>query len=440
MNKPDDAGIPGPNASIRALARDIAGARDPQIMRIVAMVDALIERGPADALIAPLRQRLRKLQPPRKLRFGRLLFHPLDPLIVPAARWRPGQTTIPRTALITMAEHVRLTMGSEADAIETRIAGHTGADADLIARLGKSLWPAAARILREARLPETWPTTGLGEAVYRPLADAAATLLDQAASLDGLCAGTANGLLPPRPEAIGAMLSNALAANPAALPMLITLLLVRLPAAASLLSPAHPGPAATAMQAAMDQAADCVLRQLDEEQGTDARIAPGTLADAGAAVGQIATLLAQLDTGALTPRRRAQLHAIRQRLDAGCRARFASGMQEELLMPLGHLGIPPGPAAIAKLESAARGLRVLQTEGRTVGSGATYDRLLTEAADAIKGDTMRDRLSLPDQLRLVEILAGSDAALAMLGDAGQAAGVKTIVPPSVSFGWSTSIA
>ncbi|HEY1412327.1 MAG TPA: hypothetical protein VGF36_09305, partial [Rhodopila sp.] len=91
----------------RTLVQEVAKASDPRVRRIVAKIDAMAHRGPADALIEPLRLRLRMLHPPRPLRFGRLLFHPLDPLIVPTSRWRPGRHAIPRTALMPIVEQVR---------------------------------------------------------------------------------------------------------------------------------------------------------------------------------------------------------------------------------------------------------------------------------------------------------------------------------------------
>ncbi|WP_158922644.1 hypothetical protein [Acidisphaera sp. S103] len=83
---------------IQALARTVRDAEDPRIVRVVAIVDAMINRGPIDQLIAPIRPRLVRLRPPRPLRFARLLFHPLDRLFVPAARWRPEQKTLMWTA------------------------------------------------------------------------------------------------------------------------------------------------------------------------------------------------------------------------------------------------------------------------------------------------------------------------------------------------------
>jgi hypothetical protein len=400
--------------AVRGLTQAIVGAEDPQIIRMVALVDAMMQRGPADLLIEPLRQRLARLRPPRPLRFERLLFHPLDLLIVPAARWRPGQHAIPRSALMPMAEHVRLRMGAAATAVEVEIAGGTTADHKLISRLGRTLWPTAASILADSAIPPAWDATGLGDGNYRSLADAVMTLLGEAATVDTLAADAATGLLRPEPEVIAAMLRRVVRANAAALPMIIAVLLDQLPAAAELLPAPHSSAEADAVHAAMGAAADLLLRQLDQEDGTATRIAAGSLADAGAAVSRIAALLNYLETTSSEPRRREQLRAARKRLEAQCKARFASGLQDELLAPLERLGIAPAPADIPALESAARGLRVLEIEGRVVGSGSTYDLLLGKAAETIRAGAMRDRLSRADQLRLVEILVGSNAALAML--------------------------
>ena len=229
------------NPTIRALTRAISGAPDPQIMRIVALVDAMMARGPADLLIEPLRRRLATLRPPRPLRLARLIFYPLDLLIVPAARWRPGQQAIPRSALIPMAEHVRQTKGPALAAIEAEIAGHTTADTELISRLGRSLWPEAARILADKPIPQTWDSTELGDINYRPLANIMTSLLAEAAMLETLRAEAATGLLPPPPDVIKAMLSRVAQVNEAALPMMIAVLLDRLPQAAELLPALHHG-------------------------------------------------------------------------------------------------------------------------------------------------------------------------------------------------------
>lgn len=405
--------------TLESLVRDVAGARDPQILRIVATVEAMTSRGEADALIAPLRRRLRTLRPSRPLRFARLLFHPLDPLIVPRAGARPSQNRLPRTVLLPIAEHVRLKMGAAGEAIEAAIMGKKDGDAALIARLGKAFWPAAAAVLAEAEVPAGWTRTGLLAALYPPLANTIAALLRQAPALDALCAATANGLLPPDTEMVRTMLSSTAAADTAALPMLVTLLLDRLPATATVIADMVPVPDAptadvATMRAVLDAATDQLLFHLDHESGIGARIGAGSLADAGAATAQLIALVRQFDTGDVPRRRRKQLNALRQRIDGDCRVRFASGLQEEVLEPLRQLAAPSASAAIDAIEAAARGLRVLEIEARSVGGGPTYDLLLGTAVDAIKDDGMRDRLTAADQARLLEILAGPDAAMALL--------------------------
>ena len=414
------SGEPSPlrELEIRALTRAVVGASDPHILRIVAAVDRMIERGPADFLIVPLRPRLAVLRPPHPLRFERLMFQPLDPLMLRGARWRPGQPGIPRGAVKPMADHVRTAMGAAAAAIGRAIAGHTTADSDVISRCGATLWPQAAVVLAAAAVPAGWAGSGLSDSDYRPLADAVAALLAEATGIDNLRLDSACGLLSAEPDAIQAMLGRTIRANQAALPMLIAVLLDRLPEAADLLPGAHGSVPDRSIQAATEQAADLLLRQLEQQAGTETRLAAGSLAEAGAAAARIASLLKHLGSAGPFAPRHERLQAVRRRLAASCQARFAAGLQEQLLVPLSRIGAASTAAEIAALETAARGLRVLETESRAVGNGSTYDLLLSKAAEAITANGMRGRLSPTDQLRLVEILAGADAALALLDRLG----------------------
>jgi hypothetical protein len=405
---------PSRHAAIRALTGRIVGAGEPWIMSIVASVSAVMRRGPAAVTIEPLHHRLAALGVPRPLSFGRLLFHPLDLVIVPASRWRPGWQAIPRSELMPMAEQVRLMMGAAATAIEAEIGGRTTADTELISRLGRSLWPEAACIVADAPIPLTWDATELGERNYWRLAEAVAALLAEAPGLDTLCAEAATGLLPPPGDVIEALLSRVARASAPALPMMIAVLLDRLPEAAGLLPAALTVAKGAATRPTTDHAAEVLLRQLEQEDAIETRVAIGTLADAGAAVRRIAAVLGHLDSANPKPERRDWVRALRQRLGASGSTRFASGLENELLAPLRHTGNAPDPDGVPVLEAAARGLRVLETEGRVVGGGSTYDLLLARAAEAVEDSVMGDRLSRADQLRLVEILSGPDVALAML--------------------------
>ena len=65
------------------------------------------------------------------------------------------------------------------------------------------------------------------------------------------------------------------------------------------------------------------------------------------------------------------------------------------------------------MEASARNLRRLEAVGRKLGSNDHYDGMLAGATAAIQEQA--GKLSLIDRVRMVEILAGPDAALALLG-------------------------
>ena len=395
--------------ALKALARAVSATDDPRVLRIVAAVDALSKRGDADALIAPLRPRLQALRPPRPLRFARLLFQPFDPVIVPAPRWRPGQPAIPRTALTPVAEHVRSELGGKAADIEAGLAGKTTADAATVSQLGRILWPLAAPVLAAPHLPALWGTTELGDPVYPPLAGDIAAILAEAPALDQFCSESALGVHGPGSDNARSLLGRIANARPAALPAMTALLLARVPGAMEELPSAASGPEGAALQAAKSLASDALLRQLDQDGGTETQLAQGTVADAGAAAGRIAALLRQLDASAGKQHRDAA-RGLMQRLDAGCRSRFATCLESEFLAPLLAPGFPPPAAA---LETAARGLRILETQGRQIGSARLYDALLEKAVEAVAASASAERIGRSGQVRLVEILAGPDAALGL---------------------------
>ena len=165
---------------IRELGRRLAVAPDADVARVVAVVDQLPRRGGADQLIEPLRPRLAQLRPPRPLRFTRLLFLPLEPLIVPPPRWQPALPTIPRSALTPLAATVRAGLGADIVAIDRLIQALAACEAEAVARAGDLLWPRAAELLAAAPPPVGWAETGLNGAMYAPLARRVGAVLRQA--------------------------------------------------------------------------------------------------------------------------------------------------------------------------------------------------------------------------------------------------------------------
>jgi hypothetical protein len=390
--------------TVRDLRRGVTGASDPQVLRILRTVESIDERGAADELISPLRDRLLMLRPPRRLRFSRLLFHPLDPLIVGAGQWHPDRQALPRSMLAPMSACVRDAIGGLAARIDDQTNGKTTADAGLIDRLGRALWPAAA--LARAEPPDHWARTGMTEAHFRHLARSAGALLGEATALDALSAATLDGLLPCPADALNAIVRNVEAAHAPALGMMLALVLIRFPDAVTVL--ANPG-SGTKLAAAVEETADQLIARMHDD-GPDPWISSASHKEAAGRLRRAVGLLKQLEAMKGRPARKEKCLALRLRLDAACKARFRSVLTRDLIEAL----LVPNPPPAADLEAAARGLRVLETEARGIIDGRPYDALLAEAMAALASPAVTERLSPVDRVRLTEIIGGPDAALALL--------------------------
>lgn len=401
---------------IRNVAHGLTDAEDRRILEVVAMLDAMPERGQADLIIAPLRARLARLRPPRPLRFARLMFLPLDPLIVPAQRWRPDRGTIPRTAIPAMAAATEASLGPLTLKIASLIEGRTTGDPDVVEAAGALLWPAAAAILMEAANPPPgWDTTGLAHHFYRPLALRGGALLSQAARLLRLETDAALGSVPLEFKTLHALLTETAAFDSGIQPMAIALLFARLPEAAPILSKMAQalGFRGEAMlRQAGEVAATILLDQMEAPGGAEARLGGRDLTEASITVHRLVSLLSVLDGGAMEPARRERLRGLRRRIHAGCLSLFTGHLSSEFLEPLRAAG----PYEAWALEAAARDLRALETEARRMGGGGDYDLLLNSAAGTVRDAAARGGLSQMNSLRLMELLAGPDTALAMLDE------------------------
>ena len=157
-----------------------------------------------------------------------------------------------------------------------------------------------------------------------------------------------------------------------------------------------------------------MLTQLGSSRGIEAQLLGSDLSDSGTVARRLGALLDELQSRAVGTDRRTRVQAIRERLDESCRTRFASGIDEAVLSPLRERDDAVAAEEQTGLEVAARHLRCLETEGRRIGSGPAYDALLDDAVGALQEASRLRRLSLPRHIRLLEILAGTEAALALL--------------------------
>jgi hypothetical protein len=393
--------------AVSETAQMLVRARDEQVKQTVALVDAMQARGPADALIAPLRDRLRRLRPARVPRFGRVLFTPVDPVIVASESWRCGAGTVPRTALAPIEAIVRRHLGAEATAIEAAL---SDVDDDAIARIEARLWPAAAAVMHAAAgsvAPADWAEAGLEESAFQPICLAIAAVLALATDIDSW-AGSSCGTS----ALTGAHLRRAfIATRPAgamACAMLGAVLLTRLPHASAAVLDAIAslaGESPALARSCSELAVNAVFGQI--ETSTSAQIGSAPIADATREVRTATLLLAGMREGAGW-RRRMRLRASRGDLDAACRSRFADDLAHALMEPLAGSDAPA-------LEARARDLRQFETAARELGGAAQYDALLRGAAERVRNLPETAPVTLADRVRLAEILAGSEEALRLFG-------------------------
>lgn len=182
-----------PGDAVSTVSKDIRQADDTKLRQIVAFLESGSNEQARQNLLEPLRPRLAFLKPPRQLRFTRLLFLPLDDLIVPAPRWLPRHATVPRSIMTAISHTVRQGMAEQAAEIDQLIAGQDTTNTALIETAGRIVWAHAARILAELPPPVGWDATGLRPDLYPSIARAVSTVLRRADLLRTLVHDTEQG-------------------------------------------------------------------------------------------------------------------------------------------------------------------------------------------------------------------------------------------------------
>ena len=405
-----DGALPPPEA-VRAVRRELVGAESRKIAQVVAMVDALPSRGQADALIAPLRPRLAQMHLPRPLNLPRLLFTPLDPVLMPATEWRRGTPGMPRTVLAPLAAIVRQAMGAEAAALDARLARRTVSETQILLAEGRRLWPGAARVLGAATMPEGWVAqTGLAPADFPPITKIAQTVLAAAVPLQEAASGAASR--GTEEQVLAAALCTPDATD-AATATLIAVILARLPGAEARLDSIEQG-AATALRGGIGRArAQGVAFVLDRLESAPSLA--GSLLQAADGVERDAMLLHELTERARSnPALRSRVQEVRRTMDASCRERFQAALDKDLVAPeAGGPAAGSADDAVAALERAASALHRFGHAAGRIGSAEFYDRAIRAAVARVAG-AQSASLSPADRARMVELLLGSEAAHAML--------------------------
>lgn len=402
---------------MRNIACELSGADDDKIRRIVALMDRHNVPNEARAILDPLRPRLALLRPPRPLRFSRLLFLPFDPIVVHPRDWRWGDPSVPRAAIGPIAETVRAGLGKDLPEIDAMIAGRDTRDIATIAKAGPWLWSRAGTILDSDPTMVGWDASGLPATMFGPLTRAVGSVLRRATALRDLERATQLGTNPNEGNAIQTLLAGLGAESAEGLTMLVALLPVRLPHVTPrlqrLIGSARGSPESVAVRQAMDRGLDGVLGEMERANGFDNQVLRAPLRDAANDVRRVATLLRDIDEDPEASRHRPRLKAIWQNLDQACRKRFGEGLTEEVVVPLMAAAEPLAAAEQTRLETTARALRGLESAARKFGGAKVYDALLDKAATVARTAADSGVLTKVRHMRLVEILAGPEAAEAL---------------------------
>ena len=402
-----------------ALDRDMTGASDEQLLKVVGLIDTLDRRGHVDRLLEPVRARLALLRPPRPITLGRVLILPFEDLLVADEDVWPGRRCYARGQLAPLIEQVTSAL-PEATLARLRAQGdgRSMMAGEAVREIGATLWPAAAEVA-EAQL-----VGGIADPAQREQLGAVAPLLALGPTLVPTI-----WQLPPRPmgplargvmERLMAAVRGAVPRGENALQSVLELMLVRASAPTVVLEPLR-GADLGMPARARDEALTQLVRRRIADMREAARRLPQRAGAAGSGAAVLLRLVADLDAleskWQVGPEDRAVLQEIRAGVAAFVGTGIDQAVREEILVRLGALAEPAGldDAGVERLEETARHTRRLGIAGAKLGLAASadalLDRFLPTFQAAIRGRAPGARAGLLDQVRIVEILFGADPAL-----------------------------
>ena len=399
-----------------ALRRELGGVDDEKIGKIIAYVDRVGSGEINRTLLDSLRDRLATLRPSRPLRLSRLLFIPLDPLIVNPAVWRPGSLRVPRTALTPFTAAVTAQLGPMLALVNAMIKDCSSDAVDTIEEVGGVLWPRAGDILAQAQVPSEWAETGLPDAVFGALARPVAAVLRRGPPIYRLMRNALTGQTEADAELVGRIVAG-LAQEPAEAAAMVTqLVLLHAPQASvhlrRCISAARDSAENVALSKAMSQGVNQCLNYLESDANFVRAMANGTIRDASEQVKFVAKLLLALESDPSATMHRVRIRVLRDKLDHSSRDCFARGIREQVTEPLAAMTEMVSAEDQRRLEASARELRALENNARQFSDSASYDLALRRSSDAVRHAFSIGTISVARGCRLIEILSGAEAAIA----------------------------
>jgi hypothetical protein len=340
------------------------------------------------------------LAPERPMRLAQLLFLPLEGAVGAAH----GLPSFPRAAIPATTALIARQLPALAAEVEAAAPWHGLADHAVVAGLGGRLWPAAGQALRDGP-PDGWIAPGLTPETVLPALELASALWRRAVPL-----WQASLAVDPPAAVLRTTLAALAAEGPAPLAAGMAFLLR---------NAARPGlvaSLATRLAPELAIAAEAALAaRLAAEVASLAECDHAAAMAASAA--RLAVLLAEPEADAPAPRR-ALVTRLRREAAQACHGHYAAALAARLLAPATRAAAAPpaDDATVVMLEATARDLRGLEAAGRELGQQAEFDRRQEEALRRLARLAEHPAgLSRIELARLAEILAGPEAALALLG-------------------------
>ncbi len=405
------------------LDRDLTIASNEQLLRVVGLIDTLDRRGSMDRLLDPVRDRVALLRPPRPLALGRVLILPFEDLLVPDSEAWPGRRCLSRAHLGSLIELVSAGLSpATAAALKERAGAHTMMSGDVVREIGATLWPAAADILAARATSATEPSERDRQfAAVTPILALGATVVPTMWQL------------PPRPIASLArpaldllldLLRAAAQLGEEALLAVLELLLARVASPLVLLEPLRGAEFGLSLRGREALLGRIVHRRIADMREIAIRLAAPPergRSDATGILRLVADLEALDGNWPVSPNDKAALAEIRRSVSAFVGSGIKAAVEHEILAQLEALSQPEGMSddSVERLEETARHTRRLGIAGAKLGLAATPDSLLKpflqpfqDAVHARRRSALDQPLAgLLEQVRVVEILFGADAAM-----------------------------
>ena len=425
--------------------RSLRQASDRQLARVMGFIDRLPSRRIVEDIVERVRSRLALVRPSRPLTYARVLFLPLQDLLAEPAQAAGNPWLVPRPMLEVIRAVVRRGLSPPLAAAVTAIPpDRTMDDVETVSRLGEVLWPAAAAALRDFLQHGGAPVPGWQED-YRKRLDGVAQLYEHAIDITALLEQ-----LPPRPMGIltGEQETVALAllysmrhVSDAVFRSCYTMLMRRTTEPSQIFRIMIDNdldlPTDQRDRMLAEAAVEC-LNEIDSMNTDVGNLGAHSVQSAADTTVRLVSLIESLENAPAAVKLDAKtLSATKARASKTIVRTFENSLSGEMRRTVGDLAARTDATdeEVATAEAVARSTRKIEMAGERLGLARHLEGVLDREFGAYR-TLLLDKLRqsrvgrrggagvsvIMDELRLIEILFGAEAAMAIIEEAGGGVG------------------